>query len=126
MKTAIQRWGDSFVIKIPDAFTDKISLWDKTYLELFVENDRIIIEAVSKSQNTSDASPDNINNEPDISGDLEKEYPDITKTNTWKLCGSLEVEKTDPRHIMGRDNNGHIITNYAEHIDEILIENIHV
>ncbi|MGH2593389.1 MAG: hypothetical protein ACRDGG_07745 [Anaerolineae bacterium] len=45
---------------------------------------------------------------------------DITRTQTWQLCGALEIAKPDPEYIVGQDEQGHVITNYAEHVDDIL------
>jgi len=45
---------------------------------------------------------------------------DITQTRTWQLCGALEVSEPDPEYIVGRDAQGHEITNYAEHVDDLL------
>jgi hypothetical protein len=46
---------------------------------------------------------------------------DITQTRTWQLCGALEVSEPAPEYIVGRDAQGHEITNYAEHADELLL-----
>jgi hypothetical protein len=51
---------------------------------------------------------------------VESESSEITKTRTWELCGSLSVSEPDPKYIIGEDDRGHIITNYAENIDEVL------
>ncbi|MSP11807.1 MAG: hypothetical protein EXR62_02500 [Chloroflexi bacterium] len=45
---------------------------------------------------------------------------DITQTLTWQFCGALEVFEPDLEHIVGRDAQGHEITNYAEHVDALL------
>ena len=45
---------------------------------------------------------------------------DITQTQTWHLCGTLEVSKPDPEYVVGRNEQGQVITNYAEHVDNIL------
>ena len=44
----------------------------------------------------------------------------ITKTRTWKLCGTLEVSEPEPEYICGRDEQGQVITDYAEHVDDVL------
>lgn len=51
---------------------------------------------------------------------IETESISITKTRTWKLCGSLEVNEPDPKYIIGKDNQDRVITNYAENIDNVL------
>ena len=45
---------------------------------------------------------------------------DITQTRTWQLCGTLEVSEPDLEYIVGRDAEGDEITNYAEHVDDLL------
>ena len=49
---------------------------------------------------------------------VKTELTDITKTRTWALCGSLEIDQPEPKYIIGQDNQGQPITNYAENIDE--------
>lgn len=44
----------------------------------------------------------------------------ITQTRTWELRGTLEVAEPEPEYIVGRDEQGRPITNYAEHVDELL------
>jgi len=53
---------------------------------------------------------------------VQAELPDITKTRTWELCGSLEIVQPEPKpkYIIGQDNRGQVVTNYAENIDEII------
>lgn len=51
---------------------------------------------------------------------LQTELLDITKTRTWELCGSLEIDQPEPKYMIGQDNQGQPITNYAENINEIL------
>ncbi|HKZ84754.1 MAG TPA: hypothetical protein VJ793_13950 [Anaerolineae bacterium] len=45
---------------------------------------------------------------------------DITQTQTWQLCGTFEIAQPDSEFIVGRDIQGQIITNYAEHVDDVL------
>ncbi len=45
---------------------------------------------------------------------------DITQTRTWELGGSLEVAEPEPEYVVGRDEQGRPITNYAEHVDDVL------
>jgi hypothetical protein len=51
---------------------------------------------------------------------VQTELSDITKTRTWELCGSLEIAEPDSNYIIKDDNQGKIVTNYAENVDEIL------
>ncbi|CCI12087.1 conserved hypothetical protein [Microcystis aeruginosa PCC 9806] len=51
---------------------------------------------------------------------VQAELLDITKTRTWELCGSLEIVQPEPKYIIGQDNRGQVVTNYAENIDEII------
>jgi hypothetical protein len=63
---------------------------------------------------------------PKYTSDTLASEPDITQTRTWELCGSLEIEKPDLRYVVARDLQGRIITDYAEHTDEVLTEDTHV
>jgi hypothetical protein len=45
---------------------------------------------------------------------------DLTQTQTWKLCGQLQVSSPAVEFIVGQDEQGQPLTNYAEHIDEVL------
>jgi hypothetical protein len=45
---------------------------------------------------------------------------DITQTRTWELCGALEVAEPAPEYVVGRDAQGKAITNYSEHVDDVL------
>jgi Mg-chelatase subunit ChlI len=47
---------------------------------------------------------------------LEREESDITKTQTWELCGTLEVSNPDPEFIV-KQNETEFYTNYAENSD---------
>jgi hypothetical protein len=49
---------------------------------------------------------------------LPPDKSDITKTSTWQLL--LEIAEPDPEYVVGRDEQGNLITNYAEHVDEVL------
>ena len=51
---------------------------------------------------------------------IETELQEITKTRTWKLCGSLEVSEPDPKYIISKDNHDQVITNYAENVAQVL------
>jgi len=45
---------------------------------------------------------------------------DIRHTRTWQLCGALAVSEPDPEYVVGRDAQGQEMTNYAEHVDDVL------
>jgi len=45
---------------------------------------------------------------------------DITQSRTWELCGAFKVTNPDPEYIVGRSEDGEIITNYAENVDRII------
>jgi hypothetical protein len=51
---------------------------------------------------------------------VETEGFSLTKTQTWQLCGSLEIKDPAPFYVVGKDEQGQPMTNYAEHIDEAL------
>jgi len=51
---------------------------------------------------------------------VEAEDFSLTKTQTWQLCGSLEIKDPVASYIVGKDKQGQPVTNYAEHIDEVL------
>ena len=44
----------------------------------------------------------------------------ITQTRTWQLCGTLEVSEPEPEYVCGRDEQGQVITDYAERVDDVL------
>jgi antitoxin component of MazEF toxin-antitoxin module len=118
MDTVIKKWRDGFFVQIPDAFAEKISLVKKTYAEFSLEGGKILVKPVSRLRYTPGALSDKT--EPEDS------YPEISQTRTWELCGSLDIEKPDPRYIIAHDEHGRIITNYAEQIDDVLTKDIHV
>lgn len=43
----------------------------------------------------------------------------ITQTQTWKLCGTLQVNSPEAKYVIDQ-NQDQLTTNYAEHIDDIL------
>jgi hypothetical protein len=42
---------------------------------------------------------------------------DITQTRTWQLCGAFTVAEPDPEYVVGSDETGAPVTNFAEHVD---------
>jgi hypothetical protein len=47
---------------------------------------------------------------------------DLTQTRTWKLCGAFTIAEPEPEYIVGSDETGAPITNYAENVDDVLHE----
>jgi metal-responsive CopG/Arc/MetJ family transcriptional regulator len=45
---------------------------------------------------------------------------DLTHTRTWELCGTLAVAEPDPEYIVDLNETETPITNYAEHVDDVL------
>lgn len=41
-------------------------------------------------------------------------------TRMWELCGTLTVAEVEPEFVVGLDSAGQPVTNYAEHVDEVL------
>lgn len=41
-------------------------------------------------------------------------------SKTWELCGSLEISDPETQYMVGRNEQGQAVTNYAEHVDEVL------
>lgn len=44
----------------------------------------------------------------------------ITQTQTWQLCGALEVSEPEAQYLVGQDEQGRAVTNYAEYVDDVL------
>lgn len=45
---------------------------------------------------------------------------DLTQTRTWQLRGTFTIAEPGAEYIIGSDETGAPITNYAEHVDDIL------
>ncbi len=45
---------------------------------------------------------------------------DLTQTQTWRLCGTFTIAEPEAEYIIGSDDTGVPITNYAEHVDDEL------
>jgi hypothetical protein len=41
-------------------------------------------------------------------------------SQTWELCGSLEISHPGAQYIVGQNEQRQAVTNYAEHVDEVL------
>lgn len=52
--------------------------------------------------------------------DAEATAFDITQTRAWELCGALEVAEPAPEYVVGRAEQGDGVTNYSEHVDDVL------
>lgn len=56
----------------------------------------------------------------DLYAQTESTSFDITQTQTWELCGALTVAETEPEYVVAHDETGEAVTNYAEHVDDVL------
>lgn len=45
---------------------------------------------------------------------------DLTQTETWQLCGSVDIADPSDREIVGYDEDGKVITNFAQQVDRVL------
>jgi antitoxin MazE len=46
MKTTIQKWGNSYAVRIPKSFIKEVGLEYRTNIELTLENGKLIIQPV--------------------------------------------------------------------------------
>ena len=51
---------------------------------------------------------------------LKNHQSSVMQTQTWQLCGTLQVAKPDAQAIIGQDAQGNFITNYAEQVNRSL------
>lgn len=51
--------------------------------------------------------------------DYARQY-DLAQTRTWKLCGVYSVTEPEAAYIVGSDEMGAPITNFAEHVDDVI------
>lgn len=49
---------------------------------------------------------------------------DLTKTHTWELCGAFTIAEPETEYIVDSDDSNTLTTNYAEHVDDILYQNV--
>ncbi len=75
--------------------------------------DELISSLNSQNQSLQDVIIDALKNY------VKTETTDITKTQTWKLCGSLEIPNPETEFIVDNQKT-EISTNYAENIDKVL------
>ena len=54
-----------------------------------------------------------------IASDQEGDY-DFRSSPLWQLRGALRVAQPEAKYIVGNDAEGDVITNYSEHVDEVL------
>ena len=47
---------------------------------------------------------------------------DIRQTRTWDLCGALEIAGPDPAYLAEANDEDKPVTNYAEHVDDVLYD----
>lgn len=47
---------------------------------------------------------------------------DLTRTRTWELCGTLAIAEPEAEYLADSNETGASITNYAEHVDDVLYE----
>ncbi len=47
---------------------------------------------------------------------------DLTKTRTWELCGAFTVAEPEAEYIVDPNETESPVTNYAEHVDDVLSE----
>lgn len=63
MKTRIQKWGDSLVLRIPKSFVDKIGLQQEMIVDVSLNDGILIISPMSKLKFTLDQLLAKINEE---------------------------------------------------------------
>jgi len=56
----------------------------------------------------------------DLYAQTEGALYEITRTRTWELCGALRLAETEPQYVVARDEAGDTVTDYAEHVDDVL------
>ena len=54
MKTTIQKWGNSYAVRIPKSFIREVGLEYRTAIELSLENGKLIIQPVKEEVITLD------------------------------------------------------------------------
>lgn len=68
MDTKIQKWGNSLALRIPKAYAEQMGLYTDSPVKISVENNRLIIESVSRpnlADLLADVTPDNVHEETD-------------------------------------------------------------
>lgn len=44
----------------------------------------------------------------------------LPQTRTWQLCGGLEVIELEAEYVVGQDEQGKAVTDYAEHVNDLV------
>jgi antitoxin MazE len=78
MKTTLQKWGNSYAVRIPKSFIKEVGLDYHTNIELTLEDGRLVIqpileEAQSLDELLADVTPDNLHTAVDTGGPLGNE-----------------------------------------------------
>ncbi len=63
-------------------------------------------------------------NQAKASEDMDLESFRMLQTKTWNLCGTLTISHPEPTFITDTSQISGVVTNYAEHVDDILYGNI--
>jgi antitoxin MazE len=71
MITKIQKWGNSLALRIPKAFADSVGLGNGTEVELFMEDEKLVIVRSLASHSDledllSHVTPENVHEEIDF------------------------------------------------------------
>ena len=54
MKTTVQKWGNSYAVRIPKSFIKEVGLEYRTDVELSLENGRLVIKPIKEKTLTLD------------------------------------------------------------------------
>ena len=70
MLTKVQKWGNSYALRIPKALAEELQFTLESAVELHIENGKLIIEPVGKTEYTLDQllagiTPENMHAEVD-------------------------------------------------------------
>ena len=78
MKTTIQKWGNSYAVRIPKSFIKEVGLEYHTNIELTLEDGKLVIqplpeEALSLDELLADVTPENLHTAVDTGGSVGNE-----------------------------------------------------
>lgn len=78
MKTTLQKWGNSYAVRIPKSFIKEVGLEYHTSIELTLEDGKLVIqpvpeEAPSLEQLLADVTPENLHTAVDTGGPVGNE-----------------------------------------------------
>lgn len=70
MRTSIQKWGNSYAVRIPKSFIKEVGLEHRTDIELTLEDGRLVIRPAPEAAPTlkellADVTPENLHNSVD-------------------------------------------------------------